>query len=125
MTSFNPSLPGYLLGLGTFPFASPFGEVRADVAADILSGFLSRGGKYIDTAPTYAFGETESLLGRLLSVVPRDDFIINTSCGWVRRGDGYELSGAATDVRKDLEESLHRLQLDYVDVYISHMPDPA
>lgn len=125
MTSFDPSLPGSLLGLGTFPFASVFGDVRPHIAGDVLDGFLSQGGRYIHTATIYASGETEKLLGNLLSKYPRDAFVINTSCGWVRAGDGYVLSGAASDVHEGLAESLERLQLDYVDVHMVHMPDPA
>ena len=124
MNSFCPWLPKYL-GLGTFPLASPFKPVLPDVALEIVKTFLRRGGKYIDTAPTYAFGETARLLGQALKDIPRGDFVINTSCGWVRDGDGYRLSGRATDVRRDFEASLERLCLDYVDVYISHFPDPA
>jgi aryl-alcohol dehydrogenase-like predicted oxidoreductase len=123
MTSFNSWLPGYI-GLGTFPLASPFGTVSEETAHEVVGAYLQRGGVYIDTAPTYAFGETERLLGEILSSVARESYTINTSCGWVRSGDEYVLSGKAEDVREDLEASLSRLRLDYIDSYISHFPDP-
>jgi aryl-alcohol dehydrogenase-like predicted oxidoreductase len=123
LASFNSWLPGYI-GLGTFPLASPFGAVTHEAAHEVVGAYLRRGGVYIDTAPTYAFGETERLLGEILATVPRESYTLNTSCGWVRRGDEYVLSGKAEDVRMDLEVSLTNLRLDYIDSYISHFPDP-
>jgi methylglyoxal reductase len=111
------------VGLGTFPFASPFSPVTEETVADIVHTYLAQGGYYIDTAPTYAFGAVERQLGRLLSEYPRDRFFINTSCGYVRDGESFRISGRAVHVREDLEGSLDRLQLDYVDSYISHIPD--
>jgi aryl-alcohol dehydrogenase-like predicted oxidoreductase len=65
----------------------------------------------------------EQQLGEILRVRPRTSFFINSSCGYVRKDDAYEISGKATDVREDLEGSLERLGLQYIDSYISHIPD--
>lgn len=111
-------------GLGTFPLASAFGAVQPTTAEQIVNEYLSQGGYYIDTAPTYAFGEVEQQLGRTLRQYPRGSFFINTSCGYVRKGDAFEISGRAADVREDLQGSLQRLGLQYIDSYISHIPDP-
>ena len=114
-----------LIGLGTFPFASPFSPVAEETVAEIVNTYLGNGGYYIDTAPTYAFGEVERQLGRLLRAYDRSDFFINTSCGYVRSEDGksFRISGKAEDVHNDLTESLDLLQLKHVDSYISHIPD--
>ena len=111
------------IGLGTFPLAGPFSEIDPDVARQIILEYIRVGGIYIDTAPTYGFGAVEELLGRSLRGVPRDSFFINTSCGYIRDGSSFKVSGKAGDVIRDCNASLSRLQLDHVDLYISHVPD--
>ncbi|MFD6637292.1 aldo/keto reductase [Micromonospora chalcea] len=110
-------------GLGTFPFASPFTPMDAGTAYEVLDAYFGAGGIYVDTAPTYAFGRVEELLGTYLASKPREAFAISTSCGYVRDGDSFRISGKPDDVRRDAYESLERLKLDYLDVYISHIPD--
>ncbi|MCS7479112.1 aldo/keto reductase [Umezawaea endophytica] len=111
------------IGLGTFPFANPFTQVGSDGAHEVLDAYFEAGGEYLDTAPTYAFGQVEELLGEYLTDKPRESFAISTSCGYVRDGEGFKVSGKYDDVRKDAEESLERLRLDHFDIYISHIPD--
>lgn len=111
------------MGLGTFPFASPFGKMDDVNSREILGAFLKRCGKYIDVAPTYAFGKVEELLGEEFKKLNRNQFFVNTSCGYVRSGDAFVVSGKYDDVIADCEASLRRLQLDYIDLYISHIPD--
>lgn len=111
------------MGLGTFPFASPFGKMDDADSREILNAFLKRCGKYIDVAPTYAFGKVEEMLGEEFKKMNRNQFFVNTSCGYVRNGDGFAVSGKYDDVIADCEASLKRLQLDYIDLYISHIPD--
>ena len=111
------------MGLGTFPFAGPFGKMDDENSREILVSFLNRCGKYIDVAPTYAFGKVEELIGDELSKIPRNRFFINTSCGYVRQGDKFVVSGKYNDVVDDCNASLKRLKLDYIDLYISHIPD--
>jgi len=125
MTSFSPIFPETAVGIGTFPFASPFSTATSAVSADVLREYLVNGGKCIDTAPTYDFGRVESLVGSVVSRFPRESVFINTSCGWVRKGDDFVLSGARDDVLRSLDGSLERLQVDYIDSYISHRPDPV
>jgi methylglyoxal reductase len=114
------------VGLGTFPFAGPFSELGDD-AASILGAYLDAGGIYVDTAPTYDYGEVESFLGRELAGRPRDSFFVNTSCGYILDDEGkaFVVSGRPEDVVADCNASLSRLGLDYIDSYISHIPDPT
>lgn len=111
------------VGLGTFPFANPFGKVEEATAAEVLHTFLHSGGKYIDVAPTYAFGQVEKFLGNELKKYARDDYFINTSCGYVLKDDKFVVSGKYEDVIADCDASLMRLGVDYIDLYISHIPD--
>lgn len=88
------------------------------------------GVNYIDTAPVYGTGASEELLGRALKG-RRQDFILQSKCSlnWRNEGgnfhyerDGYTVNNdtRAAAVKKDVEDSLHRMQTDYLDSVIVH-----
>ena len=112
------------------------GSVWADMSPDVRSASHlldiaeETGINYIDTAPVYGTGASEEILGKALQG-RRDRFILQTKCSlnW-RQGDGnfhYERDGytvnnctSAAAVRKDVEESLLRMNTDYIDVIVVH-----
>lgn len=113
------------IALGTFPLAGVFNPITKEQAVTVVETFLSGGGYYIDTAPMYGYGSVERLLGEILQSKKRDDYVIISKCGkhidetkqtWVPRA-------TYTDVIKQCEESLQRLNLDYLDLYFVHEPD--
>lgn len=61
---------------------------------------------------------SEKMLGMALkaSGVPRDQFVVSTKCG--RYKEGFDFS--AERVTRSIDESLERLQLDYVDILQCH-----
>ena len=86
------------------------------------------GVNYIDTAPVYGTGASEELLGRALKG-RRQDFILQSKCSlnWRNEGgnfhyerDGYTVNNdtRAAAVKKDVEDSLRRMQTDYLDSVI-------
>ena len=88
------------------------------------------GVNYIDTAPVYGTGASEELLGRALKG-RRQDFILQSKCSlnWRNEGgnfhyerDGYTVNNdtRAAAVKKDVEDSLRRMQTDYLDYYLLH-----
>lgn len=88
------------------------------------------GVNYIDTAPVYGTGASEELLGRALKG-RRQDFILQSKCSlnWRNEGgnfhyerDGYTVNNdtRAAAVKKDVEDSLCRMQTDYLDSVIVH-----
>ncbi len=85
---------------------------------------------YIDTAPVYGTSVSEKLLGEALKG-RREDFILQTKCSLNWRGDGgnfhYSRDGvtvnndtSARAVKQDVEDSLLRLQTDYIDSIVVH-----
>lgn len=85
---------------------------------------------YIDTAPVYGTGASEELLGKALKG-RRQDFILQSKCSlnWRNEGgnfhyerDGYTVNNdtRAAAVKKDVEDSLRRMQADYLDSVIVH-----
>ena len=103
----------------------------ADEAASfrVLDAFVAGGGNAIDTANVYSAwapghqgGESETVIGKWLKQRGRrDDVLIFTKVG-MKMGDGRQ--GLGKDyIRTAVEESLRRLQTDYIDLYQSHQDD--
>ena len=113
------------VGVGTAPLGSSpdwviwWGkqDMRAGVRA--VQRALDLGVNWIDTAPFYGWGRAEELVGRAIAG-RRDDALVFTKCGTFP--DREDLR--PDSIRSDLEGSLERLRLDYVDLLQFHDPDP-
>jgi aryl-alcohol dehydrogenase-like predicted oxidoreductase len=96
---------------------------------DILDGFFDAGLNTIDTADVYSAwvpgnkgGDSEEIIGKWLKKgkVSRDKAVIITKVG-SDMGQGKTLK--ANYILEAVEDSLRRLQTDYIDLYLSHWPD--
>ena len=93
----------------------------------LLDRFVERGFNAIDTADTYsawvpgnAGGESETIIGNWLKQRGRrDDVVLITKVGLWERRKGLR----AENIIAAAEDSLQRLQTDYIDVYFSHTDD--
>lgn len=116
------------VGLGTFPLAGVFNKITKENAKELVKIFLDTEGYYIDTAPLYGFGEVENLLGEVLKDYQRNNFYLITKCGYVNvEGKTFQTvqkSGKYNDVIRECERSLKRLNLDYINLYFVHSPNP-
>ncbi|MGO9356505.1 MAG: aldo/keto reductase [Xanthobacteraceae bacterium] len=97
----------------------------------LLDRLAEAGLTAIDTADVYSRwvpghqgGESETIIGRWLKRRgKRDDLVIMTKVGMEMPGRG---KGLAPDwIRRSVEDSLQRLQTDYIDLYQAHQDDPA
>ena len=85
---------------------------------------LDLGVTFLDTANAYGAGRNEELLGRVLPS-RRDEFVLATKFGIVRRDDGTRgVDGRPELVATRCEESLTRLKTDVIDLYYLHRLDP-
>jgi aryl-alcohol dehydrogenase-like predicted oxidoreductase len=121
-------------GIRVAPFAfggNVFGwTVNESMAFKLLDEFTSSGFNLIDTADVYSTwvpgnkgGESETIIGQWLSSRKnRKDVIIATKLG-KPMGPG-KLGLSAKYIRQAIEDSLKRLQTDYIDLYQSHDDDP-
>lgn len=89
----------------------------------ILDAYVDHGFTAIDTANVYGKGKSETLIGNWLKARGiRERVHIFTKVGGEMAPDRKGLSAA--HIREAVEESLKRLQTDYIDLYQSHRPDP-
>jgi pyridoxine 4-dehydrogenase len=97
------------IGLGTNRLTNTSAHV------DLIREAVAAGIQLIDTAHTYAGGQSEETIGTALSPIP-DDVVVATKGGW---------NGARPAVlRAELEQSLRRLRTDRIGLYYLHRPDP-
>jgi aryl-alcohol dehydrogenase-like predicted oxidoreductase len=112
-----------ILGTGTFGMRWGYGA-EPDEARFMLDGYLEAGGNFIDTADSYQFGESETLLGEFIRS-NRDDLVIGTKYtqGADSKGSLSVTGNSRKSMVRSIEESLKRLRTDRVDLYWVHMPD--
>ena len=85
---------------------------------------LDRGINWIDTAAVYGLGHSERVVGRALKARAKRPFVF-TKCSmvWNDHGEiGHSLKAAS--IRREVEDSLRRLDIDAIDLYQVHWPDP-
>src|SRR5216683_7473316 len=86
---------------------------------------LEHGINIIDTAPAYGFGRSEEIVGKAIAEGRlRNKVVIATKVG-LEWKDGKVFRNASRGrILREAEDSLRRLQTDYIDVYQVHWPDP-
>lgn len=91
-------------------------------AFENLDYYLAQGGTTIDTAPIYGFGESETLIGRYFQERGNRSEINILTKGGLHKDDGAQIHEEY--IINDLNESLERLQTDYIDFYTLHRDNP-
>jgi aryl-alcohol dehydrogenase-like predicted oxidoreductase len=89
----------------------------------IMDRFVELGGNFIDTADVYTRGVSEEIVGRWLKTKNRDDMVIATKVRFPM-GDGPNDRGVSRKhIMAGVENSLRRLDTDYIDLYQVHCWD--
>jgi aryl-alcohol dehydrogenase-like predicted oxidoreductase len=108
------------LCLGAMTFGR---ETDEKTSGQIMDCFVQFGGNFIDTADVYSQGSSEEVVGRWLKNKRRDDYIIATKVNFPM-GDGPNDRGTSRKhILSGVENSLRRLQTDYIDLYQLHCWD--
>ncbi|MCU6798183.1 aldo/keto reductase [Paenibacillus sp. WQ 127069] len=106
-----------ILSYGASSLGSVFRDINEAEGIKAVHTALDLGINYIDVSPYYGLTKAETVLGKAIKEVSRDQFILSTKAG--RYGaDEFDFSGKR--IRQSLEESLQRLQTDYVDILLLH-----
>jgi aryl-alcohol dehydrogenase-like predicted oxidoreductase len=112
-----------------------------DAAIEAIRAARDAGINFIDTAAIYGFGHSEEVVGRAIKG-RREDFIVATKCGLVWHTDQGQLAFESDErvisqggprkvykflgpdsIRHEVDQSLQRLQTDYIDLYQTHWQD--
>jgi aryl-alcohol dehydrogenase-like predicted oxidoreductase len=112
------------LALGTANFGRPTPE---EEAGQILDRALDAGINLIDTANSYAAGESERIIGRYLQRSGRrEQVFLATKVHYPVGPDAgpNERGNSRKHIMQACEASLRRLQVDHIDLYQLHRPDP-
>jgi aryl-alcohol dehydrogenase-like predicted oxidoreductase len=117
------------LCLGAMMFGA-WGERDHDVSIKIIHQALDAGINFIDTADVYSQGESEEIVGKALAGGRRDEVIVATKFhGQMgvpsgERGDPNKRGNSRRWIISEVENSLRRLQTDWIDLYQVHRPEP-
>ena len=108
---------------GSDPSIASIYKVNQDDAQKMVNKSLDAGINFFDTADGYSAGQSEEMLGRTLAAC-RKDVIIATKVGF-RTGAPVTQAGLSKrHILYSCEQSLRRLNTDYIDLYILHKEDP-
>ena len=93
-------------------------------AAQQLQHFVEAGGNLVDTAAVYADGDAERVLGGFIgTLIKRDDLFIATKGGITFKDGSRQINNSRNELISDLDRSLARLNVDYVDLWQIHTWD--
>jgi aryl-alcohol dehydrogenase-like predicted oxidoreductase len=86
---------------------------------------LDHGVNLIDTAPVYGYGRSEEIVGEALRQRGRrESIILATKVGLDWTNGKIERNSTRRRILQEFEDSIRRLQTDYIDIYQVHWPDP-
>ena len=109
------------VALGTMQFGSKMnvGNLGQEETTRMVKQALESGINFIDTADVYSLGESETLVGNALKSL-RSEIVLATKCR-LPMGANFNRSGATrVNILREIEDSLRRLQTDYIDLYQVH-----
>ena len=108
------------LSIGGSGFGNVYKDLNEQSGTEALHTALKKGMNYIDTAPWYGQGKSESFLGKALKGIPRRAYFISTKVCRYEIEVHKMFNFSAERVLQSAEESLKRLNLPYVDILQVH-----
>lgn len=114
------------IGLGTWAIGGwMWGGTEENEAVKTIHKALDKGINLIDTAPAYGDGRSEEIVGRAVREYGgREKIVIATKAG-LEFNNGVKRNSSPERIRKEVENSLRRLETEYIDIYQIHWPDPS
>src|SRR5437588_2221490 len=108
--------------LGAMMFGA-WGNRDHEDSIRVIHAALDAGINFVDTADVYSAGESEEIVGQALKK-RRDDVVLATKAHSPMGKDPNMRGNSRRWIVREVENSLRRLQTDYIDLYQMHRPDP-
>ena len=113
------------VGLGCMPMSWAYGPADEKESLATLDRALELGITFFDTAEAYGPFKNEELLGRAFKGRPRDRIVLATKFGWKFVNGKLEgVNSEPAHIKEVCDQSLQRLQTDYIDLFYQHRVDP-
>src|ERR671939_609413 len=112
------------LCLGAMMFGA-WGNPDYDDSIRIIHRALDAGINFIDTADVYSQGESEEIVGKALAGGRRDDVVLATKFHGRMGEDPNRQGNSRRWIVREVEDSLRRLNTDWIDLYQVHRPEPG
>lgn len=106
-----------VLGFGASPLGGVFGAIDEQAGVRAVHTAIDLGVNFIDVAPYYGLTKAETVLGKALKTIPRDKYYLSTKVG---RYGAEDFDFSAARVTASVDESLARLNVDYIDIIHCH-----
>lgn len=111
------------LSLGAMTFGNDWGwGAEESESRAMFDAFANAGGNFIDTAHVYTDGNSERMVGEFIKA-DRDHFVVATKYTPSNAGDINKAGNSRRNMMRCVEESLHRLGTDHIDLYYVHFWD--
>jgi aryl-alcohol dehydrogenase-like predicted oxidoreductase len=110
------------LCLGAMMFGD-WGNTDHDDSIRIIHRALDAGINFIDTADVYSRGESEEIVGKALAGGRRDNVVLATKVHGTMGDDPNQFGNSRRWIIQEVENSLKRLNTDWIDLYQIHRPE--
>lgn len=101
------------------------GDIDQQHSSEILGKAIELGVNFIDTADVYARGEAEKVVGNFLKEgqYTRKDLVVSSKVFWPMSDLPNDSGLSRKHIMDSIDNTLNRLQLDYIDIYYAHRYD--
>lgn len=100
-------------------------EIMDEKASEeLIDNAWELGIRTFDVSNNYGYGEAERLIGKCLEKYPREEYVLITKGSWPIGETPYHRGLSRKHILWAFEESLKKLNKDYVDIYFAHRYDP-
>lgn len=114
------------IGLGTNAVGGHnlYPNLDEEVGKELVRTAINHGVNFLDTAFIYGPGRSEELVGEVIKETgKRNELVIATKGAHKLDGENVMFDNSPAFLKQSVEESLRRLQIDYLDLFYIHFPD--
>lgn len=115
-----------VIGVGCWNFGGDWDSTDDKKSIAIIHKAIDLGVNFFDVAPVYGWGRSEKVLGEALKQSNLREKVLIASKGGLLWNDAHETTNdlSRNSLLKEIDQTLVRLQTDYIDIYQMHWPDP-